>query len=249
MKRVRRRIFELLDSHSDYQRFRTACAHDYSSKLIAVRKLPEGTKFEVQYFEEDDQRGSLENRKTYALEMNYIQDISLDILSKYLVGDPSARNADMSPIMAALNIILAQHPTRNGVVVGRNRFFFKQDTFPLGGGLEAWKGFYSSVRPSFNQLQVNVNVATTAFYSEGNLANAMAEFRQATFGARIDSFLRGIRVQTTHLGHKKTVKKASTFTAKTYKFNWDEGGGKSISVEEYFEKSKLPVLSSSIIRR
>lgn len=27
----------------------------------------------------------------------------------------------------------------------------------LGGGLEAWKGFYTSVRPAHNQLMVNVN--------------------------------------------------------------------------------------------
>lgn len=44
-------------------------------------------------------------------------------------------------------------------MVGRNRFFFPSEAFPasLGGSLEAWKGFYSSVRPSHNQLLVNVN--------------------------------------------------------------------------------------------
>ena len=44
-------------------------------------------------------------------------------------------------------------------MVGRNRFFFRtaNEPFSLGGGLEAWKGFYSSVRPSHNQLMVNVN--------------------------------------------------------------------------------------------
>jgi len=44
-------------------------------------------------------------------------------------------------------------------MVGRNRFFFPTaaDPFDLGGGLEAWKGFYSSVRPAHKQLMVNVN--------------------------------------------------------------------------------------------
>jgi eukaryotic translation initiation factor 2C len=67
------------------------------------------------------------------------------------------------PIISALNVILASFPNRNGgpgVMVGRNRWFFKtQDSMPtpLGGGIEAWRGFYSSVRPSHNQLMVNVN--------------------------------------------------------------------------------------------
>lgn len=53
------------------------------------------------------------------------------------------------PVISALNLILAAHPNRTseggGVLVGRNRFFFKSTAMPapLGGGLEAWKGFYS----------------------------------------------------------------------------------------------------------
>jgi eukaryotic translation initiation factor 2C len=44
-------------------------------------------------------------------------------------------------------------------MVGRNKFFFPTGLAPadIGGGLEAWKGFYSSIRPAHNQLMVNVN--------------------------------------------------------------------------------------------
>lgn len=66
------------------------------------------------------------------------------------------------PSISALNIILAAYANRSGgggVMVGRNKFFFRsaQQPMSLGGGLEAWKGFYSSVRPAHNQLMVNVN--------------------------------------------------------------------------------------------
>jgi len=72
------------------------------------------------------------------------------------------RDYDVNPILAAMNVILAAHPNRSGgtgVMVGRNRFFFRSpgESISLGGGLEAWKGFYSSVRPAHNQLMVNVN--------------------------------------------------------------------------------------------
>lgn len=81
----------------------------------------------------------------------------------YLSGQKDHRGYDILPIISALNLILAAYPNRTtqggGVLVGRNRFFFASAAppVPLGGGLEAWRGFYSSVRPSHNQLMVNVN--------------------------------------------------------------------------------------------
>lgn len=80
----------------------------------------------------------------------------------YLEGSAQYRGYDILPVVSALNLILAAHPNRSGgsgVMVGRNRYFFAgaEPPVPLGGGLEAWKGFYSSVRPAHNQLMVNVN--------------------------------------------------------------------------------------------
>jgi len=148
-----------------------------------------------------------------------------------------------------MNLVLSAHPSRAqagaGVVVGRNRYFFPSASppFPLGGGLEAWKGFYSSIRPSFNQLMVNVNVCATTFYSEGNLAEAMHSFEQASFGARMSAFVQRIRVRTDHLGHQKMVKRLAKFSAKQHRFEAQELGG-MVTVEEYFRRSKLLFLLS-----
>ena len=104
----------------------------------------------------------------------------------------------------------------------------------LGGGLEAWKGFYSSVRPTFNQLMVNVNACTTAFYSPGNLAQALLTFRDLSFNANPNSFVKGVRVKTVHLGYRKTVKKLAKINARQHRFSSEYG---EVSVEEYFFKS------------
>jgi eukaryotic translation initiation factor 2C len=154
------------------------------------------------------------------------------------------RAYDVLPMISALNLILAAHPgstVGQGVVVGRNRFFFRSAMPPasLGGGLEAWKGFYSSVRPTWKQLMVNVNVCTTAFYKPGNLAQAMSEFRNASFGARPDAFVRGVRVKATHLGYTKTVKRMFRMNAQEYTFDTEEFG--KVSVEQYFKKSKCSI--------
>lgn len=123
-------------------------------------------------------------------------------------------------------------------MVGRNRYFFPSTMtpLPLGGGLEAWKGFYSSVRPSFKQLMVNVNVATTAFYTPGNLADGMYAFEQASFGARMAGFCKGVRIRTMHLGYRKTVKKLANATAKSHRFDCPELGG-MVTVVQYFKQS------------
>ncbi|KAJ7856608.1 argonaute-like protein [Mycena leptocephala] len=176
--------------------------------------------------------------KEYTLTITYTGPLDTQALSNYLGGDLQYRNYEILPIISALNIILAAHANRpgGGVMVGRNRFFFPSQSEPpvsLGGGLEAWRGFYSSVRPAHHELMVNVNVCTTAFYTPGNLARAIEEFRNSSFGARPNAFVKGVRIKTTHLGYKKTVKSVFNKSARQHKFDCAEFGG-LVSVEEYF---------------
>lgn len=82
---------------------------------------------------------------------------------------------------------------------------------------------------------VNVNACTTAFYQPQNLAMAMIQFQESSFGAQVSTFVRGVRIKTTHLGYKKTVKKLARANARQHKF--DSGDYGMVSVEEYFKKS------------
>ncbi|KAG7450179.1 argonaute-like protein [Guyanagaster necrorhizus] len=242
-RRVKRRIFQLAEQSTDWSRYglQGTVAHDHASKLIASKKLPQPIEIRVPFYDEDETRpGS--NGKEYTLAITFIQNIDPSHLINYLAGQPQYRGYDILPIISALNIVLAAHPNRTsqggGVLVGRNRFFFATAAappVPLGGGLQAWRGFYSSVRPSHNQLMVNVNVCTTAFYVPGNLAEAMVTFNNASFGARYTAFVKGVRVKTTHLGYKKTVKSVSNLLPKQHTFDCEELGGK-VNVEQYFLK-------------
>ncbi|KAK0465234.1 argonaute-like protein [Desarmillaria tabescens] len=241
-RRVKRRIFQLAEQTSDWSRYglQGTVAHDHASKLIASKMLPQPIGIRVPYYDEDETRPG-PNGKEYTLTITFIQNIDTSHLLNYLAGQPQYRGYDILPIISALNIVLAAHPNRasqgGGVLVGRNRFFFAAAAppVPLGGGLQAWRGFYSSVRPSHNQLMVNVNVCTTAFYVPGNLAEAMVEFSNASFGARYTAFVKGVRVKTTHLGYKKTVKSVSNLLPRQHTFDCEELGGK-VNVEQYFSK-------------
>lgn len=241
-RRVKRRIFQLAEKTADWSRcgLQGTVAHDHSSKLIASKKLVEPIGIRVPYYDEDETHPG-PNGKEYTLTITFIQNIDTSHLLNYLAGQPQYRGYDILPIISALNIVMAAHPNRasqgGGVLVGRNRFFFAAAAppVPLGGGLQAWRGFYSSVRPSHSQLMVNVNVCTTAFYVPGNLAEAMIAFSNASFGARYTAFVKGVRVKTTHLGYKKTVKSVSHLLPKQHTFDCEELGGK-VNVEQYFSQ-------------
>ncbi len=78
--------------------------------------------------------------------------------TSYMEGQPAYRDYNPLPLISALNLVLRQHADRVGVRSGRNRYCFptifpKQD---LGPGLDAVQAFYSSLRPAFKQLLVNV---------------------------------------------------------------------------------------------
>ncbi|THH12645.1 hypothetical protein EW146_g7502 [Bondarzewia mesenterica] len=240
-RRVKRRIFHLAEATADWLEhgLRGRVAHDHSSKLIAANQLPQPLTIEVP-FHEEDQEPAAQGGRVYTLAIKFVQELETQSLNSYLVGQPNYRNYDILPVVAALNLILAAHPNRTqtggGVMVGRNRYFFPSASppVPLGGALEAWRGFYSSVRPSFKSLMVNVNVCTTAFYSEGNLAEAMMEFEHASFGARMQVFAKGVRIKTTHLGYRKTVKSVAKITPKQHTFKTEEYG--TVNVEDYFRR-------------
>ncbi|OAX43740.1 Piwi-domain-containing protein [Rhizopogon vinicolor AM-OR11-026] len=244
-RRVKHRIFQLAEQTTAWKLagMSGTVAHDSSAKLISARVLAQPLAIKVPYYD-DDQPGPPakgDKLKEYTLTITFVQEINTQDLMSYLNGDAQHRNYNTLPVISALNLILAAHPLRSGIKVGQDRYFFRSAAVPqtLGGGLEAWKGFYSSVRPAHRQLMVNVNVCTTAFYTHGNLAVQMMIFRDSTFGARMEAFCRSVRVKTTHLGYRKTVKCLTRQTARQYKFPCEELG-RQVTVEQYFlEKYKI----------
>ncbi|KAJ3563363.1 hypothetical protein NP233_g8987 [Leucocoprinus birnbaumii] len=242
VRRVRRRIFELAEDTAIWQTtLAGSVAHDHSAKLVARQRLPEPLTVRVAFYDEDEDPPApgTPPKKEYTLTFEFIQELETESLKSFIDGDPQYRDYDIMPIVSAFNLILAAYPSRSGgggVMVGRNKFFLPgaRPAFSLGGGLEAVKGFYSSVRTAHKQLMVNVNVCTTAFYKPGNLADALNEFMRMSFSARANAFVKGLRVKALHLGYRKTITKVTDYTANTYIFDSGEFG--EVSVAEYFLK-------------
>ncbi|KAI0634091.1 Piwi-domain-containing protein [Trametes polyzona] len=242
-KRLKRRLFALAEETEEWKKagLTGKVAHDRSAKLWAPSKLPQPLEIKIMYTEEGtDEEENKKEPRGYVMNIRYIQPVETKTLRGFLEGKSQFRGQDIMPVINALNLILAMHPNRasgGGVMVGRNKFFHPSPAAPpvsLGGGLEAWRGFFSSVRPAWKQLMVNLNVCTTAFYTPGNLAERLIEFINASYGARPAVFVRGIRVRTTHLGYRKTVKTVAKVNAFQHKFEAEELG--EVTVQEYFAK-------------
>lgn len=155
-------------------------------------------------------------------------------------GRQDARDTDLQPLVSALNLVLQQHASRQGIRVGQNRYFFRASATsqPLSLGVEAWRGFFMSVRPMYKQLMVNINVCMTAFYKPGNLADAMMAFMQDSSGGMPKAFAEKLKVSTRHLGYirKKGIYRLTDQTARQARFDCQELGG-MVTVEQYFQRS------------
>ncbi|KAG2034653.1 Piwi domain-containing protein [Suillus americanus] len=239
IKRIRARLFELLEQSDQegWKEFVPFISHDSSQKLVSKKRLPQPLDVQVQYYE-DGEDGPNTRSKTYTVAIIHTADLDITQLTKYLSGNIESRDYDVQPLVAAVNLVLQTHAARTGVRVGKNRYFFpSQERFDLALGIVGVKGFFTSARPAYNELMVNVGVCMTAFYKPGNLADAIMAFQQSSDGAMLQRFTQKLKVTTGHLGYKqkKPIKKIMSTSARRTFFHCEEYHGK-ISVEEYFKK-------------
>lgn len=168
-------------------------------------------------------------------------------------------------------MVLGQRPNEHpgDYAVGASRFFrvtnnVNPQNFDLGGGLLVFSGYFRSVRCTTNRLMLNVNVASSAFYRDGNLTELIHEWSCAYHGLRggqqvnlpvlqqgdlhaLDRFLKGLRVMTHYLGRpvgRTICGLASTDSNPvpkhvTFKIKEDGKPEKVKSVSQYFKDSKL----------
>jgi hypothetical protein len=113
-------------------------------------------------------------------------------------------------MIQALNIILGHYSKENGSLakIGTSKTFSLGrgvDKLDLTHGLEAIRGFYTSVRAATGRTLVNVNVSNAAFYKAGPLDGLMTAFQSGNKFS-LEKFLKKVRVQTTHLKERKNKK-------------------------------------------
>ncbi|KAI9845325.1 MAG: hypothetical protein M1837_004947 [Sclerophora amabilis] len=257
--RKRQRAFKLLvDTAPFLDPVRSAVATDNRSMLVTAKKLDLGpdnrTMCQIDYFDAEEDGPNPEHPNVYTFRVSLTNTLSVQELMDYLSSTTaSTRCENKESVLQALNVAMSRKPSNAQDVVsfpGTNRFFPTSGVLGnLGGGLLALRGYYCSVRTATLRLLVNVNSITATFYMPGPLVELMKAFRSSCKGrweTLMHHFLKGLRVETSHLKTKKGVLKKKVISglartpfpgagAKDVSFFWDETNSE-VTVQEYFLK-------------
>ncbi|TCD66063.1 hypothetical protein EIP91_001871 [Steccherinum ochraceum] len=241
-------VLAILEEMPAFQPYKTHIAHDRRTRLVSSRRLPEDVAFDVVFVEEGD-TAPRADASTFHVTLELKSELNTNELTQAMEGNLEHRSSTLDnpqstgerlSLISALNLVLQQHAARTGTRVGKNRYFFATGNNadpPLSLGLYARQGFFLSVRPTFKQLMVNINVCMTAFYEPGNLAQAMFAFQEKSRGGMPNAFVEKLVVVTHHLGYRRkyTVRKVASNTASRQMMNLEEEG-RQVSVEQYFRE-------------
>ncbi|KAJ7180150.1 argonaute-like protein [Mycena crocata] len=208
--------------------FTPRCVYDGRKNIFSVRKLPFDT-------------GSQEFDVTLA-----------DSTSTTSGKGPKVYKIKLTH---ALNVVIRMEPTLNYPFNVRS-FFTNRETKDIGAGLELWRGYFQSIRPAMGKMLINVDISTGTMYKHGPLLRLCLEYickndpnalspkrgfpdRERL---RLQRFISGIRVLTTHAGPggevqtPRVIKKLSTAGASSLTFQMREGT--TMTVADYFQSTQ-----------
>lgn len=257
----RNRLFEIMQLHPQFKQLvpdPNTIAHDSSKTIISSRKLDIEDTSKVEFgvrFNFADESPS-DRDKEYQVQIVPVRTMHSEEFQKYVQGAADSKDYDSTVIIRALNIILAKFPSsastadRRIVNFGQNRFFIIDKTpSELTGALVAYRGYYSSVRPSFGRVLCNINVCTAAFFKPMNLGEMITQVfagRGGVGGIQRKS-INGLKVAYSYMNNKRkkmVISGIGENSAKEQTFYWDKED-KEVSVEYFFQKRQYIILSPS----
>ncbi|KAI0401714.1 ribonuclease H-like domain-containing protein [Xylaria palmicola] len=196
-----------LQSHLD--EFRHDIVTDFKSNLVARLKVEDQTVPLIYRAEGEDD--PLEHAAEYRVTLQLTKVLPVADLISYLASSSINSKFDGKlSVIQALNILVNHYAKSSDQIVTpgtSNKSFSLVDaeTFDLEAGLKAIRGFFTSVRPATGRILLNVNVCHSIFYDEVPLDDLMRKFlsKERNNLLKLSSFLKRLRIRTTHLPVRK----------------------------------------------
>ncbi|KAK8963948.1 Protein argonaute MEL1 [Platanthera guangdongensis] len=220
-------------------------AYDGRNILYTAGSLPFTSNiFELNFSYKDGRE------KTYKISIKFAKDFDLYSLNQFLQGRQRECPYDT---ITALDVVLREFPAQNYVTVSRSFFSSEFGSSPVGDGVECWRGYFQSLRPTQLGLTLNVDLSATSFFKSVNLIVFVLEYLnlqsvppgglQDRQRLQLQKALKGVRVETTHVNNMPRRYRITALTplpASKLMFTIDEGKvetssrGAEISVAKYF---------------
>ncbi|XP_060171166.1 protein argonaute 1-like [Lycium barbarum] len=222
-------------------------AYDGRKSLYTAGPLPFVQKdFKITLTDDDDGTGGARRERDFKVVIKLAARADLHHLGMFLQG----RQADApQEALQVLDIVLRELPTSRYCPVGRS--FYSPDLGrrqPLGEGLESWRGFYQSIRPTQMGLSLNIDMSSTAFIEPLPVIEFVCQLLNRDISSRplsdadrvkIKKALRGVKVEVTHRGNMRRKYRISGLTSQATReltFPVDERGTMK-AVVEYFRET------------
>ncbi|TFK75842.1 argonaute-like protein [Pluteus cervinus] len=200
--------------------------------------------------------------KMIRIRLNKVAEINPEILRRFIAGDQSHDSA-VTTALTVLNVVVRMEPNLRYPSNLRS-FFTPTGSLGLRGtGLELWRGYFQSVRPSIGKMLINIDISTATMYRPGPLLELCREFLGIGDPAalspnnglsdrerlRLQRFLLGIRVWTSPEDKARekarTLKKLSSKGANQLDFEMREGG--KMTVAQYFRQQNRVLRYPNVI--
>ncbi|KAB1212130.1 Protein argonaute 1 [Morella rubra] len=221
-------------------------AYDGRKSLYTAGPLPFLTKeFRIPLIDEDDGSGGQRREREFKVVIKLAARADLHHLGLFLQG----RQADApQEALQVLDIVLRELPTTRYCPVGRS--FYSPHLGrrqSLGEGLESWRGFYQSIRPTQMGLSLNIDMSSTAFIEPLPVIEFVTQLLNRDVTSRplsdsdrvkIKKALRGVKVEVTHRGNMRRKYRISGLTSQATReltFPVDERGTMKSVVEYFYE--------------
>ncbi|RCV09086.1 hypothetical protein SETIT_1G378700v2 [Setaria italica] len=240
-------IKELVNLHRQSHLGGRLPAYDGRKSLYTAGALPfTSQEFHITLLDDDDGSGSERRRRSFKVVIKFAARADLHRLEMFLAG----RHAEApQEALQVLDIVLRELPSARYAPFGRS--FFSPvlgRRQPLGDGLESWRGFYQSIRPTQMGLSLNIDMSATAFIEPLPVIEFVAQLLNSDIHSRpladaervkIKKALRGVKVEVTHRGNMRRKYRISGLTTQATReltFPVDEGGTMK-SVVQYFQET------------
>ncbi|CAM6082414.1 unnamed protein product [Calypogeia fissa] len=244
---VNRAVMEnLVKQYREKELGRRLPAYDGRKSLYTAGPLPfQSKEFQINLLDEDDGSNTPRRERSFKVVIKFAARADLHHLGQFLAG----RQADApQEALQVLDIVLRELPTHRYCPVGRS--FYSPDLGnrqSLGDGLESWRGFYQSIRPTQMGLSLNIDMSSTAFIEPLPVIEFVSQLLNKDINRalsdadriKIKKALRGVKVEVTHRGTMRRKYRISGLTSQPtneLSFPVDERGTLK-TVTEYFRET------------
>ncbi|XP_047337741.1 protein argonaute PNH1-like [Impatiens glandulifera] len=222
--------------------------YDGRGTLYSAGPLPFKSKeFIIKLEEEKESTGLVYviREREYRVRIKFVACANISQLRDFLSGKKVDAPVE---VLKMIDIVLKERASQRNLSVGR--FFYSPNLKKpqsLGNGLQVWKGFYQSIKPTQMGLSLNIDMSSTAFIEPLPVIEYVAQILGKDVYSRplsdaecvkVKKALRGVKVEVTHRGSMRRKYRVSGLTSQPTReliFPIDEEKNMK-SVIEYFQE-------------